>query len=428
MIKEEWKEITRLAKLPDDKPESTFKKVLVSNLGNVKRPSYKKWNINNNSYSTMKEYDYIKNTNRGKQRFDSEEKVKKTGLYQSVNINNKVYSVHRLVAEAFIPNPNNLQQVNHIDGNRSNNNVDNLEWCTNKHNMNHAIENKLMNNKGKFHSLSEEDKIKIIELRRLDFTTNEIENEVNTSHETLNVYLNQFYKEENKKILSRINKFSHTIKFIDKGIREVDGSFSYKNDTHRTKTTKSKEQCILDKHNYLISELNSNSNLLKKWYKIYIPYLNTKEYESVNNKIGKRTTKEKQFESDKINLGEHKLNKLIKMRKQLYSIDEINDILKVSKGLLKRIMAAEPALREYNILYTKIRHKCSSLFASIVENKNPNYKYSFSIDSKNKMKAFKTLDDALKFKEKYIIDSIGVDNIQYKRWNEEYQKWKINQE
>lgn len=43
---------------------------------------------------------------------------------------------HRLVAMAYIPNPNNLPVVNHINENRQNNNVDNLEWCTQKHNMN----------------------------------------------------------------------------------------------------------------------------------------------------------------------------------------------------------------------------------------------------------------------------------------------------
>lgn len=59
--------------------------------------------------------------------------------YYGVKLRNRTYYVHRLIAEAFIPNPDNLPQVNHIDKDRSNNSIDNLEWCSPQHNIEHSL-------------------------------------------------------------------------------------------------------------------------------------------------------------------------------------------------------------------------------------------------------------------------------------------------
>ena len=122
-------------------------------------------------------------------RIKSKEKYVKTGIKNSVKvkrkekilknqINKNGYNyiflsnegkkkhmlIHRLVAEAFIPNPENKPQVNHIDGNKSNNYVDNLEWCTASENEIHAYKflNKRKNNGNKGKLGKENAKAKIV--------------------------------------------------------------------------------------------------------------------------------------------------------------------------------------------------------------------------------------------------------------------------
>ena len=75
--------------------------------------------------------------------------------------NKKMFKVHKAVAEAFINNPDNKPHVNHKDGNKLNNNANNLEWITNQENIIHARDNGMLHplagEQHRFSKLTEED-------------------------------------------------------------------------------------------------------------------------------------------------------------------------------------------------------------------------------------------------------------------------------
>ena len=81
--------------------------------------------------------------------------------YYNIKLGDKSYYVHRLVAQAFIPNPNNFPEVNHKDETRTNNRVDNLEWCTRKYNAHYGTAQKRQTENRVYMALSIEHKEKI---------------------------------------------------------------------------------------------------------------------------------------------------------------------------------------------------------------------------------------------------------------------------
>lgn len=107
MMKEEWRPVVGYEGLYE-----------VSNLGRVKTFNYK--NHGTEAFLALTDVD---------------------GYYTVHICEEKHPKVHRLVAEAFIPNPDNLPEVNHKDENGHNNCVDNLEWCTSRYNNNYGTRN-----------------------------------------------------------------------------------------------------------------------------------------------------------------------------------------------------------------------------------------------------------------------------------------------
>lgn len=137
----------------------------VSNLGRVK--SLKRGSIR---FGTLTHENYLRL------------KLYKDGTYKNKN-------VHRLVAETFIPNPENKPTVNHIDEDKTNNMVSNLEWATIKENLNHGTRNIRA-------SISKQKKIKAINIANGEYN---VYNSLGECIKQLGISQTQFYRYNNGK-------------------------------------------------------------------------------------------------------------------------------------------------------------------------------------------------------------------------------------
>lgn len=102
----------------------------------------------------------------------------------------KKFYLHRLVAIQFLNNPMNLLQVNHRDGNKLNNNVSNLEWCTKQGNQNHAVRNNLMQ-RGQNRPSAKLTESQVLEIYKLKgiLRAQDIADKYNVSKNTINCIL-----------------------------------------------------------------------------------------------------------------------------------------------------------------------------------------------------------------------------------------------
>lgn len=128
------------------------------------------------------------------------------------NHKKKSYKVHRLVAEAFIPNPDNKPQVNHIDGDTFNNKADNLEWCTDRENKIHAIETGLRN----VFNIKQEELEKLYTKDKM--TLNEIADKFNISRVPIEKSLKKFNIKK-RTISEAKRKYNLTENYISKELK-----------------------------------------------------------------------------------------------------------------------------------------------------------------------------------------------------------------
>lgn len=157
-MKEQWKEI------------NGYDGYSVSNTGKIKsfrRKSYKENGLTLTPETSYKGYEQV-------------------SLYKDGKKHQKL--VHRLVAEAFIPNPENKPEVNHKDTDKSNNKVSNLEWSTSSENTIHAYKNGLYDNLKESLSISGPNRhppVRVVETGKIYRSQRELSNELNLCEQSV---------------------------------------------------------------------------------------------------------------------------------------------------------------------------------------------------------------------------------------------------
>ena len=149
------------------------------------------------------------------------------GVYLYAKDKRQYRLVHRLVANAFIPNPNNLPQINHKDENSLNNCVDNLEWCTAKYNCNYGthiekIRERMKGHKpfkGKKHTEEAKEKMRIAKLGRT--LTEDHKKKISASNKGKGRKGNQIYCVELDKIFESAMEVQRQLEIPNPNIIQV---------------------------------------------------------------------------------------------------------------------------------------------------------------------------------------------------------------
>lgn len=135
-----------------------------------------------------------------------------TGGYYGVSFRkpnvHKHYRVHRLIAQAFIPNPENKPFINHIDGNKKNNALSNLEWCTHQENITHAF--RILEHGNMKLSMEDVESIRNLEINSMNVKA--ISKQYNVDYQVVaHLLKNESYKTENSTLIN----FNNIIEDLD---------------------------------------------------------------------------------------------------------------------------------------------------------------------------------------------------------------------